>query len=92
MSYLDGMGVVLPFSLSSDGPVVNQFGCYDQNGWRIVIENGSLSPCFIDGVLLLIPSIILVLLGPLQIYNLKKRDAIDNALNIPWHAKARFVS
>lgn len=48
------------------------YQCYDANGWRILLENGSLSPCFVDLVSFLFSTAFLIVLGPFEYNSLWK--------------------
>jgi hypothetical protein len=61
--------------------------CYDPVGWCILLDDGSISPCFVDGVIVTAPSVILVIFGLLELRSLLSRKARPHSLTLTDNLK-----
>ncbi|CAN6675011.1 metal resistance protein Ycf1p [Trichomonascus vanleenenianus] len=61
--------------------------CASPNNW--LLPSGSLSPCFIDGPLLLIPNLLVLIVGPLSLYRLYKKRTSNRPAK--WIVKTKIA-
>lgn len=73
-------------------PMLTQNTCADPEGWGPISTMGSgLTPCFVDGPVMLTPVIILAVCGPWQIYQLLKAGRGGPATPKNWTFWAKAV-
>jgi hypothetical protein len=78
---------VLQIELSSHG----QVSCFDKlwNG-EILLPDGALNSCFVDGPLLAMPGILVLIVGPFALYRLVRLS--KRVKGFPWYHRAKLVS
>lgn len=78
---------VLQTELSSHG----QVSCLDKlwNG-EILLSDGTLSSCFVDGPLLAVPGVLMLVVGPFALYKLMHLS--KRVKGFPWYHRAKLVS
>lgn len=77
---------VLQMGLASHGPV----SCVDRlwNG-EILLPDGALSSCFVDGPLLAMPGILVLVVGPFALRRLMRLS--KRVKGFPWYHRAKLV-
>lgn len=75
--------------LFNDTPSIDCL-CQDGKGWGPFYKDISLTPCFVDGVILILPSLLLLTLGFYQILVLSKRKPIQAKKD--WKLYSKLVS
>lgn len=63
--------------------------CHNKLGWGPFDSTFSLTPCFIEGVVLNLPNLFLWVFGSVQIYLLSKRSLASPPLN--WHISSKIA-
>lgn len=74
-------------TLSSMGTLFQLSRCYDSNGWRTLLDDGSLSPCLVDLIAFALPGTILLLLIPFEYYSLWTTDSKPAAVPLSFRIK-----
>lgn len=69
------------------------FGCSTKDGWGpLSSEHGDLAPCFFQGILFGLSSILMILAGSYQIYNLRnKKASVSNKVTWSFYLKLILV-
>lgn len=57
---------------------------------EVLLSDGSLSPCFVDGPLLALPGILILSLAPFALSRLSRKPKILKGL--PWFHRTKLVS
>lgn len=65
------------------------FLCSDKNGWAILSRDGTMNSCFIDGAILLFPSALIVLFGPIDLLARSRKTQPQPS---PWYQILKLVS
>jgi hypothetical protein len=63
------------------------YQCYDDNGWRILLNDGLLSPCFVDVMSFAICTAFLMVLAPFEYNSLWKTEPIQSVMKLSFKIK-----